>query len=154
MTMTKLVEFGWISSIICKKCIFKKKSMKKSLILFSWICAFSATAFAQNAAVEKTAALSSIHFTPESNRLNDEAKEIFAILSWLNKMIENNWLGDKTGQGFFKKSKGAGGEKEILTLNLQTMEYGARVKPKFGSVEAAKPIVKATARTIANFFML
>ncbi|MEJ8818394.1 3-hydroxyacyl-CoA dehydrogenase/enoyl-CoA hydratase family protein [Lacibacter sp. H407] len=71
---------------------------------------------------------------------NDEAKEIFAIPSWLNKMIENNWLGDKTGQGFFKKNKGAGGEKEILTLNLQTMEYGPRVKPKFASVEAAKPI--------------
>jgi 3-hydroxyacyl-CoA dehydrogenase len=71
---------------------------------------------------------------------DDEAKEIFAIPSWLNKMIENNWLGDKTGQGFFKKSKGAGGEKEILTLNLQTMEYAARVKPKFGSVDAAKPI--------------
>ncbi len=71
---------------------------------------------------------------------DDEAKEIFAIPSWLNKMIENNWLGDKTGQGFFKKSKGAGGEKEILTLNLQTMEYGPRVKPKFGSVDAAKPI--------------
>lgn len=71
---------------------------------------------------------------------DDEAKEIFAIPSWLNKMIENNWLGDKTGQGFFKKSKGAGGEKEILTLNLQTMEYAPRVKPKFGSVDAAKPI--------------
>jgi 3-hydroxyacyl-CoA dehydrogenase len=71
---------------------------------------------------------------------DDEAKEIFAIPSWLNKMLENNWLGDKTGQGFFKKNKGAGGEKEILTLNLQTMEYGARVKPKFASVEAAKPI--------------
>jgi 3-hydroxyacyl-CoA dehydrogenase len=71
---------------------------------------------------------------------DDEAKEIFAIPSWLNKMIENNWLGDKTGQGFFKKNKGAAGEKEILTLNLQTMEYGPRVKPKFASVEAAKPI--------------
>ncbi len=71
---------------------------------------------------------------------NDEAKEIFAIPTWLNKMIENNWLGDKTGQGFFKKGKGAGGEKEILTLNLQTMEYGPRVKPKFASVDAAKPI--------------
>ncbi len=71
---------------------------------------------------------------------DDEAKEIFAIPSWLNKMIENNWLGDKAGQGFFKKSKGAGGEKEILTLNLQTMEYAPRVKPKFGSVDAAKPI--------------
>jgi len=71
---------------------------------------------------------------------DDEAKEIFAIPTWLNKMIENNWLGDKTGQGFFKKSRGAGGEKEILTLNLQTMEYAPRVKPKFGSVDAAKPI--------------
>jgi 3-hydroxyacyl-CoA dehydrogenase len=71
---------------------------------------------------------------------DDEAKEIFAIPSWLNKMIENNWLGDKTGQGFFKKNRGAGGEKEILTLNLQTMEYAPRVKPKFASVDAAKPI--------------
>ncbi len=71
---------------------------------------------------------------------DDEAKEIFAFPGWLNKMIENNWLGDKTGQGFFKKTKGAGGEKEILTLNLKTMEYAPRVKPKFGSVDAAKPI--------------
>ncbi|MFZ1453746.1 MAG: 3-hydroxyacyl-CoA dehydrogenase/enoyl-CoA hydratase family protein [Ferruginibacter sp.] len=71
---------------------------------------------------------------------NDEAKEIFNIPAWLNKMVENNWLGDKTGQGFFKKTKSATGEKEILTLNLQTMEYGARQKPKFATLEAAKPI--------------
>jgi 3-hydroxyacyl-CoA dehydrogenase len=71
---------------------------------------------------------------------NDEAKNTFVIPAWLNKMVENNWLGDKTGQGFFKKTKGASGEKEILTLNLQTNEYAPRVKPKFGSLEAAKPI--------------
>lgn len=71
---------------------------------------------------------------------NDEAKDSFVIPAWLNKMVENNWLGDKTGQGFFKKTKGAGGEKEILTLNLKTAEYGPRVKPKFATVEAAKPI--------------
>jgi 3-hydroxyacyl-CoA dehydrogenase len=71
---------------------------------------------------------------------NDEAKEAFKIPEWLDKMVTNNWLGDKTGQGFFKKTKGAGGEKEILTLNLKTLEYAARVKPKFGSLEAAKPI--------------
>jgi 3-hydroxyacyl-CoA dehydrogenase len=71
---------------------------------------------------------------------NDEAREIFNIPAWLNKLIENNWLGDKTGQGFFKKTKGAAGEKEILTLNLQTMEYAVRVKPKFATLEAAKPI--------------
>lgn len=71
---------------------------------------------------------------------NDEARDTFIIPSWIQKMVDNNWLGDKTGQGFFKKTKGGGSEKEILTLNLQTMEYGPRQKPKFPSVEAAKPI--------------
>ncbi len=71
---------------------------------------------------------------------NDEQRSAFTIPVWLEKMVCNNWLGDKTGQGFFKKTKGAGGEKEILTLNLQTMEYAPRVKPKFATVETAKPI--------------
>ena len=71
---------------------------------------------------------------------NDEQRSAFTIPAWLEKMVSNNWLGDKTGQGFFKKTKGAGGEKEILTLNLQTMEYAPRVKPKFATVETAKPI--------------
>lgn len=70
---------------------------------------------------------------------NDEARAIFTIPSWLEKMLSNNWLGDKTGQGFFKKIKSEAG-KEILTLNLQTHEYGPRNKPKFASLEAAKPI--------------
>ncbi|MBA4198306.1 MAG: 3-hydroxyacyl-CoA dehydrogenase [Chitinophaga sp.] len=69
----------------------------------------------------------------------DEAKNIFDIPSWLEKIVANNWLGDKTGQGFFKKVKSESG-KEILTLNLQTMEYAARVKPKFATLETAKPI--------------
>src|SRR5215210_2532455 len=56
-------------------------------------------------------------------------------------MTENNWLGDKTGQGFFKKlSNVPKGEKEIYVLNLHTLEYEARQKPKFASVEAAKPV--------------
>src|SRR5678815_253210 len=53
---------------------------------------------------------------------------------------DSNWLGDKTGQGFFKKTKGAGGEKEILTLDLKTLQYNPRQKPKFASVDAAKPV--------------
>ena len=70
---------------------------------------------------------------------NDEAKAIFTIPSWLDTVVNNNWLGDKTGQGFFKKTKSAAG-KEIVTLNLKTMEYEARTKPKFASLDAAKPI--------------
>lgn len=70
----------------------------------------------------------------------DEAKEIFTIPSWLQKMVDSKWLGDKTGQGFFKKTKSADGQKEILTLNLQTSEYAPRQKPKFATLEIAKPI--------------
>lgn len=71
---------------------------------------------------------------------NDEARNTFVVPAWLQKMVDNNWLGDKTGQGFFKKTKGGGGEKEILTLDLKSFEYKPRQKPKFPSVEAAKPI--------------
>jgi 3-hydroxyacyl-CoA dehydrogenase len=71
---------------------------------------------------------------------NDEAKETFTIPSWLNKIVENNWLGDKTKQGFFKKIKAANGESEILTLDLKTLEYKPRTKSKFATLETAKPI--------------
>ena len=71
---------------------------------------------------------------------NDEARDVFIIPAWLEKMVANNWLGDKTGQGFFNKTKGKTGEKEILTLDLKTFEYKPRVKAKFATLEAAKPI--------------
>lgn len=80
---------------------------------------------------------------------NDEAKDAFKIPAWMEKMVENNWLGDKTGQGFFKKISKASptggglegaGEKEIYVLDLKTLEYKPRIKPKFATVEAAKPI--------------
>jgi len=69
----------------------------------------------------------------------DEAKDTFEIPLWLQKMVDNNWLGDKTGQGFFKKMPPTSkGEKEIKTLNLKTFEYEPRQKPKFPTLEAAK----------------
>ena len=67
-------------------------------------------------------------------------KIYFKIPAWLEKIISNNWLGDKTGQGFFKKIKlpvteGSPEErksdKEIYTLNLKTLEYAPRTKAKF-----------------------
>lgn len=80
---------------------------------------------------------------------DDEAIENFKIPAWLDKMIVNNWLGDKTGQGFFKKiilpvTQGSPEErktdKEIHVLNLDTFEYEPRKKSKFATIEAAKPI--------------
>lgn len=71
---------------------------------------------------------------------NDEHRDTFIIPAWLEKMVAENKLGDKTGGGFFAKRKGEKGEKEIYTLDLKTFEYKPRSKPKFGTVEAAKPI--------------
>lgn len=71
---------------------------------------------------------------------DDEAKNTFIIPAWLEKLVANNWLGDKTGQGFFKKVKTPDGKSDIQTLNLSTFEYEPRKKPKFASVEAAKPV--------------
>ena len=70
----------------------------------------------------------------------DEQRATFQVPDWLNKLVDNKWLGDKTGQGFFKKVKGGEGEKEILTLNLKTLEYKPRQKPKFASLDAAKGV--------------
>lgn len=71
----------------------------------------------------------------------DEARESFVIPAWLNKVVENNRLGDKTKQGFFKKMPPTPeGKKDIQVLNLKTLEYEPRQKPKFASIEAAKPV--------------
>lgn len=70
----------------------------------------------------------------------DESRALFKIPTWLEKMVANNWLGDKTGKGFFQKTKTKEGKKEILTLDLQTLEYKPRQKPKFPSLDAAKSI--------------
>ena len=77
----------------------------------------------------------------KENCPDDKSKEIFNIPGWLQKMVDNKWLGDKTGQGFFKKMTAATkGDKEIRTLNLSTFEYETRQKPKFATIEAAKSI--------------
>jgi 3-hydroxyacyl-CoA dehydrogenase len=71
----------------------------------------------------------------------DESRNIFQIPKWLDNMVAENKLGDKTGGGFFKKVKSiTGNEKEIYSLNLVTNEYEPRQKPKFTSLEAAKQI--------------
>lgn len=69
---------------------------------------------------------------------DDQARDTFIIPAWLEKMIANNWLGDKTGQGFFSKRKNEKGEKEIYTLDLNSFEYKPRTRAAFTSMETAK----------------
>ncbi|MBU6159381.1 MAG: enoyl-CoA hydratase/isomerase family protein [Bacteroidetes bacterium] len=75
-----------------------------------------------------------------ANCPKDEAKATLSVPAWVRQMQQNAWLGDKTGQGFFKKIKKENGEKEILTLDRNTMEYRARVKPAFPELEPAKAL--------------
>ncbi|MEN8251450.1 MAG: 3-hydroxyacyl-CoA dehydrogenase/enoyl-CoA hydratase family protein, partial [Bacteroidota bacterium] len=70
----------------------------------------------------------------------DEAREIFQLPDYINKLQENNWLGDKTKQGFYKKTKDEKGKTKILTLDLESMEYNPKQKAKFGTLELTKPI--------------
>jgi len=70
---------------------------------------------------------------------NDESHEMYKVPALVEEMARRGWLGDKTGQGFYKKVKGEG-EKEILTLDVNTMEYRPRQKAKFASLEMGKAI--------------
>ena len=73
---------------------------------------------------------------------DDEAHELFKLPGFINTMMENKWLGSKTGQGFYKKTVNAEGRKEILTLDLDTLEYRPAKKAKFATLELTKTIDK------------
>ena len=83
----------------------------------------------------------------KDNCPNDEEKELFVLPDYISKMVENNWLGSKTGQGFYKKVKGEDGKSEILVLDLKTLEYRAQEKVKFPTLEMTKPIDDLKQRT-------
>jgi 3-hydroxyacyl-CoA dehydrogenase len=76
---------------------------------------------------------------------HDESRESYKIPVLVEEMVRRNWLGDKTGQGFYKKLRGEG-EKEILTLDVNTMEYRPRQKAKLASLEMGKSIDDTRAR--------
>ncbi|MDD3005059.1 3-hydroxyacyl-CoA dehydrogenase/enoyl-CoA hydratase family protein [Flavobacterium sp.] len=67
----------------------------------------------------------------------DEAHDLFKLPDFINKMMENKWLGSKTGQGFYKKV-----DKDILSLDLDTLEYRAAKKASFATLELTKTIDK------------
>jgi 3-hydroxyacyl-CoA dehydrogenase len=70
---------------------------------------------------------------------HDEAIEVFQIPEFIQHMMGNQWLGSKTGQGFYKKIKSEG-KSEILSLNLESFEYQEKQRVKFAEFEATKAV--------------
>ncbi|MBJ7881144.1 3-hydroxyacyl-CoA dehydrogenase/enoyl-CoA hydratase family protein [Gelidibacter salicanalis] len=71
----------------------------------------------------------------------DESHELFKLPDFINTMMENKWLGSKTGQGFYKKEG-----KDIRTLDLNTLEYRDRKSARFATLELTKTVDKVVDR--------
>lgn len=71
---------------------------------------------------------------------DDESKDAFQLPGIVAKLMEKNWLGDKTGQGFYKKVKDDKGRSVILGLDFKTMEYRAADKVKIPALDTVKGI--------------
>lgn len=70
---------------------------------------------------------------------DDEAREVYKVPGFFQKMNDNNWLGNKAKQGFYKKDFTTEGKKRRLMLNLETMEYEEIAsKPDIPSLAAAQ----------------
>jgi 3-hydroxyacyl-CoA dehydrogenase len=67
----------------------------------------------------------------------DEANDTFKIPDYLQKLLDNGWLGSKTGQGFSKKDE-VDGKKVFPTLDFETMQYTLDPKPSFSVMEKTK----------------
>lgn len=70
----------------------------------------------------------------------DESRELFKLPEILIKMDDKKMYGDKTGSGFYKKTKNDKGETEILSLDLNTLDYKPQAKTKFSTLESTKTI--------------
>lgn len=69
----------------------------------------------------------------------------------LNELMTRGWLGNKSGQGFYKQSKDAEGNRVFLTLNLDSFDYSPPEKAQFDSAGAVRKIEKLGDRLKALF---
>lgn len=77
---------------------------------------------------------------------DDEQHDLFKLPSFIDTMMENKWLGSKTGQGFYKKEKNKDGSSNIKSLDLDTLEYRERKSASFATLELTKTIDKVADR--------
>jgi 3-hydroxyacyl-CoA dehydrogenase len=71
----------------------------------------------------------------------DERHDLFKLPDFISKMVENKWLGSKSGQGFYKKEG-----KDIKSLDLNTLEYRDKQSAKFATLELTKTVDKVIDR--------
>ena len=72
------------------------------------------------------------------NARADEAVRVFQLPTFIQQMVDKGWLGEKSGQGFYKKIKDERGNSEILVLDLKAGEYRKQEKVKAQTLEATK----------------
>ncbi len=70
---------------------------------------------------------------------HDPYRDRFVMQPFLNELIERRWLGEKTGQGLYKRV-GKGEQKEIHAIDWKTLEYHPAQKPRFASVDSVRNI--------------
>jgi len=70
---------------------------------------------------------------------NDPARERFVAPEFMTRMMERGWLGEKRGQGFYRRV-GKGAEKEIQAIDRKSLEYHTAHKPHFASADAVKAL--------------
>ncbi|QRR02799.1 3-hydroxyacyl-CoA dehydrogenase/enoyl-CoA hydratase family protein [Dyadobacter sandarakinus] len=76
----------------------------------------------------------------------DESRDAFALPDIMQKLYDNKWLGDKTGQGFYKKIKDEKGKSVILALDFKTLEYKPSGKTRFATLEGTRNIQEPVER--------
>lgn len=83
----------------------------------------------------------------------DESRDAFKLPKIVEEVHSREWFGDKSGQGYFKKTKDKEGKRVILELDLKTFEYGERTRAKFKALEAVKEVedLKERIKTLVNF---
>lgn len=82
----------------------------------------------------------------KANCPDDEQRDLFVIPGFLAKMLENGWIGDKTGQGFYKKTTDEAGNRQILSLDLKTLEYREKQRVEIPSLGAVRNVDNLTKR--------
>jgi len=82
---------------------------------------------------------------------DDEQAGTFVVPKYMQFLVDNNFLGNKSGQGFYKKTTGKDGQRNVLELNLDTLEYQETPSVDLPSLKMAKQIDDLGKRVAALF---